>query len=247
MPSFDDLDNTDDELDLLEPSGATGSTRSSSSRSNLSRLSALQFTPGHFGDSDSEDDRTLASDLDFSNVDALTTTAQNDNVDNGRPSTLSASSQLISLSSMLLSSAAAATSSSHQHQKSPSSPTASASSPSSSMQNLAGAFVAKTISSMMESALHGVTSLSQGQTASASSVLPRTGAKITYTCSEEGESIDFQNPQPTIRESDEEGEDDGLGEEDSTRRGAADLDQIEHIAEIEKDFDFLHDLDSDSG
>ena len=215
MPSFDDLDNTDDDLDL--PS------ENNSSNSN-SRLSALRSsaTP-HFGDTDSEDDNVLAQGLDFNTSNSNTG-----------------------------SKASTATSSG----------TAGAGLPS-----IAGALVARTLSSMVESAMQGVASLSQGQTASASSLIPRTGAKITYTCSEEGESIDFTRPEPTIAESDAEEEDlhyegdcddnddesidvfDGASNQSRLVRGRSvdeGTDGSDQIAEIERDFDFLRDLDSDT-
>ena len=92
-----------------------------------------------------------------------------------------------------------------------------------------GTLVAQTLSSMMESALQST--LGQGQSTASSSVIPRSGAKMTYTRSEEGESIDFQNPEPTIDEEEEELE------------AAFRNDQI---AEIESSFDFLEEFDPNS-
>lgn len=217
MPSFDDLDNTDDELDLT--------SELPSSHSN-SRLSALRSsaTP-HFGDTDSEDEFALSHDLDVN----------------------TASSGISSKASGSNSTGASA----HG-----------------GLSSIAGALVARTLSSMVESAMQGVASLSQGQTASASSLIPRTGAKITYTRSEEGESIDFTRPEPTIEESDGEEEDlpydgdyDDNDEEsndvfDGSKLVGSRLDRgrsvdeatdgSDQIAEIERDFDFLRDLDSDT-
>ncbi|GFO48404.1 protein fam134c-like [Plakobranchus ocellatus] len=219
MPSFDDLDNTDEELDL-----PSGNMSHSSSRLSALRSSA---TP-HFGDTDSEDEFALTHGLDSNN------------------------------------------SNSNSGSKAAKTTTASASSAAGSgLPSIAGALVARTLSSMVESAMQGVASLSQGQTASASSLIPRTGAKITYTCSEEGESIDFTRPEPTIAESEDEEEEEDRhydgdyddNDDESTEvfdvqdgghrfeRGRSTddgTDGSDQIAEIERDFDFLRDLDSDT-
>ncbi|XP_013071506.2 reticulophagy regulator 3-like isoform X1 [Biomphalaria glabrata] len=161
MPSFDDLDNTDDELGLPN--------ENSNNVSHNKR--GLHFTTSHFKESDSEDEESL----DFSDTAPLSGT------------TKSSSGPQFELASTL----------------------------------------ARTITSMIESAMIGVGALDDGQSASSSSLNPRTGSKITYTRTEKGESIDFLNPEPSISESDED-----MDEEES-----------QHIAEIEKDFDFLSELD----
>ncbi|KAH9509616.1 hypothetical protein Btru_044016 [Bulinus truncatus] len=161
MPSFDDLDNTDDELGLNDGNDNNGTH---------SRR-ALHFTSSHFQESDLEDDESLNS----------------------------SDSRIIPVNTK-------ASSGSHFELAST---------------------LARTISSMIESAMVGVSSLDEGKTASSSSLNPRTGSKITYTRTEKGESIDFLNPEPSISESDEDMEND----------------ESEHIAEIENDFDFLSELD----
>ncbi|KAH9509614.1 Reticulophagy regulator 3 [Bulinus truncatus] len=161
MPSFDDLDNTDDELGLNDSNDNNGTH---------SRR-ALHFTSSHFQESDLEDDESLNS----------------------------SDSRIIPVNTK-------ASSGSHFELAST---------------------LARTISSMIESAMVGVSSLDEGKTASSSSLNPRTGSKITYTRTEKGESIDFLNPEPSISESDEDMEND----------------ESEHIAEIENDFDFLSELD----
>ena len=189
MPSFDDLDNTDDELDLTDNLSSKNNARSRG-------RNGIQFTSRHFGEEESD----VEDDLDFSNTEA-TVKSQPPPVGGG-------------LIDAVLSGGGSQSAS----------------------QALTGHLVAQTISGMMESALHGMANLGQGQTASSSGMISKTGAKITYTRSEEGESIDFQTAAPTIDESDEEEYD----ENDVVQSGEARFDQI---AEIENSFDFLEDLD----
>lgn len=101
---------------------------------------------------------------------------------------------------------------------------------------LTSTLVTKTLSSMMETALQGMMGLTGAQ-GSSSGLLPRTGTKITYTKTLDGESIDFATPEPTIAEDDESCE--PSDDEHTTSMG----EQLNEVAEIEKDFDFLDELE----
>lgn len=184
MPSFDDLDHSDDELTPVTPNPP----RTLGVRSGLS-LSAgdINFTHSHFdADSDSEDEST--TDISFPDVSQSVLSSDTD--------------------------AATAT--------------------------LTSALVTKTLSSMMESALQGVMGMTGGE-AKASGRLPRTGTKITYTKTPEGESIDFATPEPTITEDDE-----GCEPSDDENSNALDDTINNEVAEIEKDFDFLDELEAET-
>lgn len=106
---------------------------------------------------------------------------------------------------------------------------------------LTSTLVTKTLTSMMETALQGVMGLTRGQQLQSSGRFPHTGTKMTYTKTLEGESMDFATPEPTITEDDE-------GCEPSDEDGDALDDTINNeVAEIEKDFDFLDDLEGERG
>lgn len=100
---------------------------------------------------------------------------------------------------------------------------------------LTSTLVTQTLTSMMESALQGMAGLTG---ATSSGRLPHTGTKITYTKTAEGECIDFATPEPTIAEDDERCED-----SDEETSQALDDTINNEVAEIEKDFDFLDELD----
>lgn len=100
--------------------------------------------------------------------------------------------------------------------------------------------VTKTLSSMMETALQGMMGLGSGGQATSSGVLPRTGTKITYTKTLKGECIDFATPEPTIAEDEE-----GCEPSDDEPDNPMDDTINNEVAEIEKDFDFLEELDEE--
>ncbi|XP_050418625.2 reticulophagy regulator 3 [Patella vulgata] len=147
MPSFDDLDNTDDEWSPGSPSERTGN---------------IHFTPTHFGDSDSDDEDQFG-DMSIPDGDENSITHK---------------------------------------------------------------LVSQTLTNMMENALQGLNP-DQGSSSFSSGMLPHSGAKITYTKTSQGESVDISDPaDDTIIEEDEE-------------------DESTDAENIEKEFDFLDDYDQD--
>ncbi|KAK7481191.1 hypothetical protein BaRGS_00027451 [Batillaria attramentaria] len=184
MPSFDDLDHSDDELTPV----TRKLPKSLGVRSGLS-LSAgdISFSPSHFDDSDSDEESASASGSGLSFPDVAQTVLSSDT--------------------------------------------------DASTANLTSALVTKTLSSMMETALQGVMGMT-GVEATSSGRIPHTGTKITYTKTPEGESIDFATPEPTITEDDE-----GCEPSDDENSNALDDTINNEVAEIEKDFDFLDELD----
>ncbi|KAK7110383.1 reticulophagy regulator 3-like [Littorina saxatilis] len=187
MPSFDDLDHSDDDLLSFTPASAARPK-------GLPGLdgSDMPFEPSHFEDSDSDDESGLSKDLSFPDMAAQT---------------------------VLSSGTDAATAA------------------------LTSTLVTRTLTSMMETALQGVMGMASGQQAQSSGRLPHTGTKITYTKTPEGESIDFATPEPTITE-DEEGCEPS---DDDENENVLDDTINNEVAEIEKDFDFLDDLEGEGG
>ena len=181
MPSFDDLDHSDDDLTPVSPAPTARPKPASGMEGG-----DMPFSPSHFEESDSDEESDMAQGLSFPDV----------------------------TQTVLASGTDAATAA------------------------LTSTIVTKTLTSMMESALQGVMGMTSGQQMQSSGRLPRTGTKITYTKTPEGESVDFATPEPTITE-DEEGcepsdEDDNSNAFDETLNN--------EVAEIERDFDFLDDL-----
>ena len=102
---------------------------------------------------------------------------------------------------------------------------------------LTSSLVTKTLSTIMESALQGVMGMSSGRKVQSTSRLGRSGTKMVYTKTSDGESFDMRMPEPTIAEDDEGGE----SGTHTSRRGAK-RHANNDVAEIERDFDFLEDF-----
>lgn len=186
MPSFDDLDHSDDDLTPVSPAP----TSRLKSGSGMQSAGDMAFSHSHFDDSDSDDDDPgMTGDLSFPDVTQTVLSSDTD----------------------------AATAA------------------------LTSTIVTKTLTSMMESALQGVMGMTSGQQAQSSGRLPRTGTKITYTKTVDGECVDFATPEPTITE-DEEGCEPSDEDENSN---ALDDTLNNEVAEIERDFDFLDELGGD--
>lgn len=187
MPSFDDLDHSDDDLTPMTSEPAVHRVAGNQAEG----AGDMSFLPMHFDDSDSDEEDGMARDLCFPDM-AQTVLSSNTDV------------------------ATAA---------------------------MTSTLVTKTLTSMMETALQGVMGLTRGQQLQSSGRFPHTGTKMTYTRTLEGESMDFATPEPTITEDDE-----GCEPSDEDEIGDALDDTINNeVAEIEKDFDFLDDLEGERG
>lgn len=191
MPSFDDVDHSDDDLTPVAAKPYRRKTWSGSTDTSAD----MAFSPSHFDDSDSDEGTDgLGRGLSFPDV----------------SQTVLSPGQDVSVAA------------------------------------LTSTLVTQTLSHMMESALQGMVGLAGSgkgwAQASSSGRLPHTGTKITYTKTAEGESIDFNTPEPTIAEDDESCE---PSDEDEHASNTLDEAVNNEVAEIEKDFDFLDELDGE--